>query len=226
MIYLVGCNHDRHQRFFPAHGLRPGHEAFKAFIKGTVFKYNISLIAEELSDPKEPDLENPNRIPRSSVALHLINELRAIRCIEHRYCEPCSRDKNRLGIGGGFPFIQEPCNRDFSSLIRNKREAHLHDIAHRWPIREKFWIERLVDGLDREVLFICGALHRCTFGSRLHAAGAETRVLDRFFEHEVGLCRSDICKEEFEAYREVRLHRFQTEDECPCISLPNRRQSL
>jgi len=218
MIYLVGCKHNLQtynaaSKYFPK-----AQAAFRAFIENAILANNISLVAEELADPFEPDVSRPERGSRSSVAWNLVNDLKRTMVIEHRYCEPSPADKSLRGIGGGFPFIEEPCDRDFKDLIHSDREAHLHDIAHRWPVREKFWIERLGSDLHQQVLFICGALHRCTLGNRLRAIGVETKVIVKLFQYDQGLLRSHVSAAEFAAYKQVRRHGFPPEMGCPCVT--------
>ena len=219
MVHLVGCRHSV-QTFNPVSAYFPRAQAsFKGFLRDQILRYSISLVAEELAEPHDCDPNRPNRRPLSSVARDLVNELQKTTDVEHRYCEPCPAEKARLGIGRGLPFIDDPCNRDLKRLIRSEREAHLHDIAHRWPIREKFWVEKLSKDLHREVLFVCGALHRCTFRNRLRELDIETNVITRFFDHDQGLLRNHVAADELAAYRQVRRSGFPPESGCSCITV-------
>ena len=216
MIYLVGCDHIRHQTFNPKLGdLLSGQADFKSFLWNAIQDRAVDLVAEEL------DCEYPQRTGRESVALSLVNELKITRAIEHQYCDPCPSKRAELGIGTGLPELDDPFDPTLKQLIRTKQEAHLHEIAHRWPIREKFWIESLGGDIHREVIFICGALHRITFGERLRARGARTTVLSKFFRCKAGLLKSNICEHEFGAYRHFRRHGFPPENGCPCVASQN-----
>jgi hypothetical protein len=65
-------------------------------------------------------------------------------------------------LGPGSPF-------EWKALIPSPEVAYRHDIAHRWPVREKFWIDSLRYDLNHNVLFIYGTAHRWTLRGRLEA---------------------------------------------------------
>ena len=213
MIYLIGCRHIQNQTFFPRNGLLSGQRNFKAFISGVIRKYKISLVAEEL------DSDYFERTKRRSVALDLANELSGI---EHRFCDPCPLERTVLGIDRGLPIIDDPFDPALSELIQNEKDAHMHDIGHRWPVREDFWIKQLGGDLHRDVLFICGALHVCTFGSRLRARETETRVIRRFFERPRYWLKSKSNAIEFAALKEVLRDGGPPQITCPCVGPKDR----
>jgi hypothetical protein len=214
MIYLVGCRHKPYQTFNPASSYFPkARNRFKSFLRSAIEVNEIDLVAEEL------DCEFFEREKRQSVALNLANELRNTRDIEHRYCDPTPSKRCEIGIGRGLP-IDDPVDPELSKLIKTKREAHLHDIAHRWPVREEYWIRKLAGDLQRNVLFICGALHVCTFGSRLRTKQVPVTVLQRFFERPKGWLVSDDNAIEFAACKDVLRNGFPPEKGCFCLSPP------
>ena len=43
--------------------------------------------------------------------------------------------------------------------------------------REEYWLQRINDRLDRNMLFVCGDSHVGTFQSRLEAIGAQVEIL-------------------------------------------------
>jgi hypothetical protein len=186
---------------------------FESFLRNAIEINEIELVAEEL------DCEFPEREKRQSVALRLVNELRNTKNIEHRYCDPTPSKRRELGIGRGLP-IDDPVDPELSKLIQTRREAHLHDIGHRWPVREEYWIKKLEDDLYRNVLFICGALHVCTFGSRLRTKQIPVTVLKWFFERPKGWLASEDNAIEFAACKDVLRHGFPPDKGCFCICAP------
>jgi hypothetical protein len=222
MIYLVGCEHSL-QTFSSNSGYFPkAQRSFELYLLSAIRSNRVDLVAEEL------DLEFPKRKSRQSVALKLVSELKSVMKIDHRYCDPCPSRREQLGIGKGLPEIDDPFDPALKNLIRTKHEAHLHDIAHRWPIREKFWIESLGKDIHRNIIFICGALHLCTFGERLRASGVATKVIKRFFKHDTRSLKSAVFADEIRAYKHVHRLGFLPEIGCPCISSSdqNGQQSL
>jgi hypothetical protein len=215
MIYLAGCRHEPYQTFKPASNYFPlAQRRFESFLRNAIEANEIDLVAEEL------DCEYSEQKKRQSVALNLVIELKRARTIDHRYCGPTPSKRNDLGIGRGLPFIDDPVDPELSKVIQTAREAHLHDIGHRWPIRENFWIERLGNDLHCDVLFICGALHVCTFASRLRAKQIPVKVLERFFERPKGWLLSEGNAIEFAACKDVLRSGFPPDKGCFCVSAP------
>ena len=109
-------------------------------------------------------------------------EFRTGKRLEHVFAEPPSPEKYKRGIGLELPFsyidpnvvaLSPPCGyQDLSDY-----EWHRHDVGHRFPIREDYWITQLGDDIDKSVLFICGALHVCTFKERLEKSGRKVGII-------------------------------------------------
>ncbi|MGA2887919.1 MAG: hypothetical protein ABSE51_07695 [Terracidiphilus sp.] len=214
MIYLIGCDHCKTQTS-PGFAWDDNHKEFAALVLNVIQKYNIILIAEE---------ENQYYLDlfgRRSVALDVLNNLRNIemdRDVKHRFCDPCPSQRKLLGIDEDLPHINPVCfNSKLINLMPTRFDSYLHEIGHRWPIREKFWIERLGDDIDWNVLFICGVFHICTFGSQLRSRSIDAKVLHRFFGHKKGQVKALSCSEEFAAYKEVARNGFPLGVGCPCV---------
>lgn len=220
MIYLIGCDHNHDQTYDKV--FKDKHEAlylrqkrFETYLLQTVQQFNFTLIAEELCDPREFAVDG--QTPRRSVALDVIEKAKSLRNIDHMYCDPCTSRRYGLGIGGGLPYLDDQYNESLRDIIRDAHEAHIHDIAHRWPIREKEWIRVLGSRIERDVLFICGAFHVCTFGNRLQGMGIETTILKRMHEHSKGFVSSRAIKAEFSAYKEVLRKQIDEDPNCRCV---------
>lgn len=46
-----------------------------------------------------------------------------------------------------------------------------------WPIRERFWLENIIDKANEPIIFICGADHSERFKSLLIREGLEAEIL-------------------------------------------------
>jgi hypothetical protein len=164
-----------------------------------------------------------------SVALDVLSNLHRIGMatnVKHRFCDPCPSERRRLGIYEDLPHLSPGCfDAELSNLMPTVTLAHRHNIGHRWPIREEFWIEQLGPDLHKDVLFVCGALHRITFRRRLEAKGAQVRIVEKRVGHQNGVVRSELVSEEFSAYRFVRRNHVLPDSGCPCCGNRNNLQS-
>jgi len=213
VIYLIGCDHNKVQSA-PDGVWNDNHRELAGIILQVIADRNIVLIAEE---------EHPSYLSQKgmrSVALDVLTSLHQIgraTNITHRFCEPCPAEKERRGINYDLPHLAPGCfDQELSNLMPTKAVAHQHDIGHRWPIREEFWLEQIGDELYRDLLFICGALHRITFKRRLESRGALVRIVDKRVGHKCGVVGSELEPEEFSAYRFTRRNRVSPDADCPC----------
>jgi hypothetical protein len=204
VIYLIGCDHKRAQTYPEGTDLRdPRNQTqreFRELLIKTIRTYNPELVAEEY-DPHILKLQQLR-----SVALEVAAELH----ICHRFCEPSPSDRRERGISDDLPFFGPSVPGDWFNRITTAQESFRHDVAHRWPIREEFWIERLGDDIHKNVLFLCGAGHRETFRRRLGSRGIEVRIIEKRF------ATSKMQKSDFEVYKDVRRNGFSPEMGCFC----------
>jgi hypothetical protein len=213
MIYPIGCDHDKVQDA-PAGVWGDGHKKLAESILKVIQSCNIVLIAEE---------DHPCYLKQKgmqSVALDVLTSLHQIGMatnVKHRFCDPCPNERRRRGIYEDLPRLSPGCfDAELLNLMPTATVAHQHDIGHRWPIREEFWIEQLGPDLHKEVLFVCGALHRITFRRRLEAKGAQVRIVEKRVGHENGVVGSELVSEEFSAYRFIRRSHVLSDAGCPC----------
>ena len=206
MVYLIGCDHQNAQAYRKSSSLADpenlGQAQLRELIRATVARHQPQLIGEETN------AEILCRKGTCSVAFDA-----ALECgITHRFCEPTWNERNELSIGEDLPFLGPSHPPDWKTLAPSEDSAHRHDIGHRWPIREEFWIDSLGKALDHDLLFICGDAHRWTFRRRLEAKGIKVRLIEK----RVGAKTSS--QKFFEAYRDVRRKGFPPPTGCFCVS--------
>jgi hypothetical protein len=196
VVYLIVCDHVAAQTYPVGSGLDDPQNAtqreFRKLLIKTIENYDPTLIAEEY-DPYI--LKNQGR---QSVALEVATE----RHVCHRFCEPSLSDRRELGIDEDLPFLGPLTLGEWFDRIETEQEAFRHDFAHRWPVREEFWIKRLGDDIHKKVLFICGAGHRETLRRRLESRGIKVKIIEKRFG------ASKMRESHFAAYRDVRRNGF------------------
>lgn len=206
MVYLIGCDHRNAQTYRNGSSLTDAENSEQAELKKLILAaaacYKPELIAEEAN----------TTILRSMQRQSVVYEAACESGIAHRFCEPTWDEKSELLIEEPLPFLGPCPPSEWETQIPSVEVAYRHDIAHRWPVREEFWIDTLGDGLTHDVLFICGDAHRWTFRRRLEAKGIKVRLLAK----RVGA--QALSQIYFEAYREVRRKGFAPLTGCFCVS--------
>jgi len=74
--------------------------------------------------------------------------------IEHRFCDPNRRERNKIGW-------------------RSKNDDHL---------REIYWMKKMSDKLNSNVIFICGSKHLIAFAKLLTISGHTCKILSEKFD--------------------------------------------
>lgn len=209
VLYLIGCDHRNAQNYGKNTTLGDRRNQtqlqFKKFLLDCVLRYRPVVLCEENNE------DIMQRTGQQSVVAEVASELG----IRHIHCDPTLDERYRLFIGEDLPFLG-PAPSSWMSLIKTIGESYSHDIAHRWPIREEFWVGRLGKHLNSTVLFVCGDAHRWTFRRRLESRGIQVTVVGK----RIGA--KPLNETFFNAYRSVRRFGFPPETGCFCISpVPN-----
>lgn len=206
MLYLIGCDHRNAQTYRQGSSLSDPENReraeFRDLIKAAAERYRPVLIGEEAN----ADILRSTQ--RHSVVYDAADEIG----IRHRFCDPTWDERSELSIEEELPFLGPNPPLEWVAVIPSPDAAYRHEIAHRWPVREEFWIDRLGDDLKYDVLFICGDAHRWTFRLRLEAKRIEVRVIAK----RVGA--QPLSQSYFAAYREVRRVGLAPVTGCFCVS--------
>jgi hypothetical protein len=182
LLYLIGVNHAVQfksaisQLFSESESVQKKREAFKAHVAEMIDELGIEVLAEEFSEedkrkPQEGEtaLDDQSERARFETALAhcnyetVLEQLREGKGIEHRFCDPDTKEREALGI----------------------EESD-------WDNREQVWLSRIADCKHRRVLFVCGDDHYDTFAQLLETNGFNVRrgahydISDEEFHSEAG----------------------------------------
>lgn len=142
---------------------RPGNqssEEFYVLIAAICQEQDIKVIAEEMS-------RDGLFGAKQSVCKQVADSF----CITHRYCDPSIEEQKRLGI-------VHPGKTDLSSFsaVRNPHEVN-PEVRHADAIRERCWLEHILELDSWPVLLVCGVHHTEPFRALLQANNIVVHVL-------------------------------------------------
>ena len=170
MLYIIGLDHCAQAR---KPGITPteAQQAFADCLRRTIAQIRPSLIAEEDS---EEALAERHEI---SIAKEIAGETG----IKHRFCDPAREERKAIGCVDGQTLEREMLMHDDSNLSSEETrvKARAIEISRNSPTRERFWLERLDEFRNHDVVFICGDDHTDSFGRLLDRNGVPFRVVER-----------------------------------------------
>lgn len=169
MIYLVGVNHEIQYKQKTENKKA---KEFGKYIFNVIKGNRISVIAEELSE-EALKLNKCNE----SISRENSHKLK----IEHKFCDPDTEERTKIG----YPTIKQikeelnlPKPKSVAehklqeSLIKEKEKSY-------FPIRERFWLEKIKDRLKENILFICGDDHIESFSILLKSKSTKYKILSK-----------------------------------------------
>jgi len=177
MIYIIGVDHQT-QYWDGSDNL------FLTSLRDWGSRLTLSLIAEELSQEAIEKQQALARQPLASVA----QRAASILGVEHRFCDPNTSERTSLRIRTPTEIRQS------LNLRAGEDEARVEQEEQRdWPLRERFWLDRIRDKSQGGVLFICGVSHVERFLSLVETNGHKAVVLHKDWSIENKL--ADIVSE-------------------------------
>jgi len=155
-VFLIGTRHD-YQR-----AGNPGSEQFRTVVTAACRERQVGLIAEEMS------LEALGLFhATTSVCKQVADSEKK----QHRYCDPSSEEQRSLGIANpgkaGLGAFSPSC--DYHEPDPEVRAAD--------AIRERRWLEHLMEVDLWPVLFVCGTHHTSSFQTLLQTRLVTVHVL-------------------------------------------------
>jgi hypothetical protein len=167
MIYLIGVNHRIQHNGNNSSDLSK-RNGFINYLLRKVNEFDVLLIAEEF---------NQEALTRSDATKATAKIAAEKARIEHRFCDPDSQERVRIGIPSCVELQIELFGK--AKTIRNHKENELLQIKCKKfnSIREKYWFEKIKDKSLYNVVFICGDDHIESFQSLLNGIGIETVIL-------------------------------------------------
>jgi hypothetical protein len=118
----------------------------------------------------------------------------AIRCgVEHRFCDPGEKEREALGIPYFFDVRETvKCRNNarekliIDNNLRKKVEDETRSIVKSfWYIRERFWIDKIIDRIKDNILFICGHEHAERLSKLLEEMGHASIIIDPFWRPDI-----------------------------------------
>ena len=172
LLYLIGVNHAVQfksavsQLFNESESVHEKREAFKAHVAEMIDTLDIEVLAEEFSEQgkrkpqeRETALDDQSEKARFETAVAQCNyetvleQFSKAKGIEHRLCDPDSKERKALGIE-----------------VDPRKETESD-----WRKREQVWLSRIADCKHRSVLFVCGDNHYDSFAQLLESNGFNVR---------------------------------------------------
>lgn len=140
----------------------PEREQFRTLLTSIAIEKVVQVIAEEMSI----DALNVCRADES-VGQQVADALQ----IAHSHCDPSIDERKALGV------VDDDDIRMSGFLNDRKPEEVEAAVNDSFAIRERCWLEHLLE-LDKwPVLFVCGANHAERFRERLESSGINAEVL-------------------------------------------------
>ena len=182
MVYIVGVDHLVQYDGPVSEVLR---KEFEQYLEDSVKKYKITLIAEEFSRESLVDVYSAKECSARNAAN---------RCgIEHRYCDPEEKEREALGIPYYFDVretVKDRYNARDKLIIDNNIQKMIEDktrgiVKSYWHIRERFWVDRIIDRIDENILFICGHEHAERLSKLLEDMGYASIINDSFWHSDM-----------------------------------------
>lgn len=210
MIYLIGVEHKVQWIIGGASVPNSRHEDWCSYISAidqAVTGRRIDVVAEELNQ----EILNENNCAKSIlIETKMLLEKRLKRKIEHLFVEPSKAEKNYYGYKEDNEVKRILKGSATEEPSRELVWAHM--VAHQFPIRERFWFDKINEHLDRDILLICGDAHIDTFPSVLNEKGVGYAVIKRG----IGMPNADFIESKGIDYaRKIGL--FGTTS-CPCLA--------
>jgi len=168
LLYLIGIDHTVQfksaiaQLFDEPEERQTKREAFKAHVAEMIDKLGIEVLAEEFSEegkrkPQEMETALNEQSERAMFETALaqcnyetvLEQFSKAKGVEHRFCDPDSKERKALGI-----------------QVDPKKETESD-----WRKREQIWLSKIADCKHRRVLFVCGDNHFDAFARLLATNG-------------------------------------------------------
>ena len=169
MVHLIGVAH-RAQIAGPGEQLNQDQKRLSDCLSRVVEQIKLDLIAEEQSaESLGGNVSIPRRISQEAG-------------IEHRFCDPDSKQRaamdyhDRQSIGIDLFLGDDGWN---LSPVELDAKAGAIELVRYFPMRERFWVERLADRAQSEIAFVCGNAHIEGFVNLLKEKGIPSRIVDR-----------------------------------------------
>lgn len=189
MIHIVGVDHRVQWMRVPTgisshsvpKAIQDGINCYLSTVREKVFALNVTVFAEEYSQ------ELHDNKGTQSTFLDLKQEIERTTGskIGHLFIEPtCDEKKAR-----NYKELEDLKTVLTTRLGSEPKDEVIraHCIAHQFPIRERFWVDRLRNYFSSSILLVCGEIHTYTLPRLLACEGIDHRIV----AHGIGVRHSD-----------------------------------
>jgi hypothetical protein len=160
-VVLIGTSH-KYQ--LPGN---PAEQEFRNLLEQTCKAHEVRAIAEEMS---------VEALAQKGASQSLCEQIANAKSIAHRYCDPNNEQRQALGIGQEYDISNIKYKAFFNDWDSDRLEQ---EIRATHAIRERHWLNQLLDLNCWPVLFVCGANHIKSFCNELEANGLHADVVAR-----------------------------------------------
>jgi hypothetical protein len=168
MLHIIGVSHFVQARK-PNVEKTEDQKTFTSLLKQTIQHVHPDFVGEENS---EVNLSERQEI---SIAKEISDELR----IEHRFCDPDDAERKTIGYESGTVIYQVlTTTGDIALPLEELRlMAYAIAMARYFPIRERFWLDRLNGCQEHDAIFVCGYGHLESFSLMLENERIAYRIV-------------------------------------------------
>lgn len=168
MLHIIGVAHRAQAQRYGAEQTE-AQQTFTRCLSDLIQEVHPTFVAEEDSEEALAE-RNETSISR---------RIADAQGIEHRLCDPNRQQRREIGYRDGQELEIETFMQDDQGL--SNHEIHLKaraiELGRYFPIRERFWLERLHGCRESDAIFVCGNAHIKTFTALLDAEGIQYRIV-------------------------------------------------
>jgi hypothetical protein len=168
MYYLIGAAHR-------AHLINEGESPTEAQLEFTrcltsaIDQWHPSLVGEEAAA----------QTLRRNFQQSLTKRVSDAKQVEHRFCDPDDDEREAMGYKDRMTIGLELSREWGLSPMDLDAKAGAIEIACFFPVREKFWLNRLNGFYEKDVVFVCGDFHIDGFAKLLANSGIPHAIIQR-----------------------------------------------
>ena len=147
-VYLIGVDHSVQWN-------RESKEAreFVSFLEKKISQLRPSLIAEEFSE---------QALKQNNVESTTVQDVAVRHEIKHIFCDPSDKEREEIGYPTKKQLRESFGIRSSIEGTKEHKKRNLHERAF-WPLREKFWLDKIQKTKSARIIFICGSEHLESF---------------------------------------------------------------
>ena|SRR6202050_409608 len=197
MIHLIGVDHFKAQRKKRGLELTDIQGQYQTIVESAIQSLHPDLLAEE---------DHPSYLSED-VAESILQPIAEFHGIRHLFVEADRATQRKLG----YKTVDMIKDLLIARGDRSATAASAHKIAHQFPIRERFWLEKLGETAQKNVVLVFGDLHLTTFTNLLAAEGIPCSIL----AERLGVDTANDL--EYQALTYAQDHNMFSETNCFCL---------